>query len=263
MPKSRSTRARTSTAAPYNGSSPQSSPTCASTSATLAADLAQEFKAWSDSRGFSDGHAVRGDKLAVFLHDEVVYRAPCKRGRKADPNSVRSRAKAKKAALPPSIPRSQTARMGREMEGALQEVQEVLTLTKELLYKAAIIDLYQQQVSLRINSHPHPDSFPELGKLIKQVKSETHKIKCSKYVKIKGVKKEGKNVKNPLIVSGLSQATLHKAMVKNMDISAPFVKGNGDANSAWLSGEEDAFIGSDSSATVTKLYPLSFPLPFA
>ncbi|GAA5920377.1 hypothetical protein JCM5296_003901, partial [Sporobolomyces johnsonii] len=219
MPKSRSTRARTSTAAPYNSSSPQSSPTRTSTAAALAADLAvrettqliakaarqarpattlraydnkqQEFKAWCDSRGFSDGHAVRGDKLAVFLHDEVVYRAPRKRGRKADPNSVRSRAKAKKAAPPPTDPEESDSEDGEGDGGSVAggaDAHEGAAATPRVSpavveqYKAAIIDLYQQQVSLRINSHPHPNSFPELGKLIKQVKSETHKIKRSKYV---------------------------------------------------------------------------------
>ncbi|GAA5945162.1 hypothetical protein JCM1841_005509 [Sporobolomyces salmonicolor] len=51
-----------------------------------------------------------------------------------------------------------------------------------LWYKATIANVYQQPVSLGINRYPHPNLFPELSKLLKQVKSEMHKIKRSKYV---------------------------------------------------------------------------------
>ncbi|KAI7871715.1 hypothetical protein BDF14DRAFT_894775 [Spinellus fusiger] len=95
----------------------------------------EEFKSWCNDR-FPENtkHIVTGEKLHSFLSEAVMNRQS-RRGRKA-------------------------VDMDRKVKSSTME-----------LYVAAITDLFQKQVRLGINSHPHP-RIPAVKQLLRNMRRE-------------------------------------------------------------------------------------------
>jgi hypothetical protein len=104
-----------------------------------------EFKKWCVEKAFIDGITVTGDKLHLFLHEQVIGRSRKKR------------------------------------KGNGDQVLQNVGKSTVLGYTSAIVDLWRQQASMRMNSHPNPrDANVKL--LLKNTEYDTQQLRKANFV---------------------------------------------------------------------------------
>jgi hypothetical protein len=97
----------------------------------------QEYQQWCIEKGFIDGVTVTGDKLHLFLHQQVIGRGS-KRSKGSEGPACRKVGK-----------------------------------STVLGYTAAVVDLWRQQTAMRVTSHPNPRDS-NVKRLLKNAEYETH-----------------------------------------------------------------------------------------
>ncbi|GAA5976970.1 hypothetical protein JCM10908_005696 [Rhodotorula pacifica] len=145
----------------------------------------REWAEWCDQQDFDEmtRYQVRGNKVACFLQDCVIYRRPKKRGRKATAPDPRPRKKIKKGTSMPtfcgaqqaqSAPESEAngddgdANAGQQEEEEEEEAGEPQVYLSQLTieqYISALVELLTAQLNAgtnRIENHPRNDTVKKL-----------------------------------------------------------------------------------------------------
>ena len=105
----------------------------------------RHVKKWFAEKSFLDGVTVTGDKLHLFLHEQVIGRGSRKRHRD-DETSIRKVGK-----------------------------------STVVGYNAAIVDLWRQQKAMMMNNHPNPRDC-NVKRLLKNAECETQQHRKANFI---------------------------------------------------------------------------------